>query len=73
MPGLLIKELPKVLHRKLKERAKIHHRSMTKEALTILQKELQKPLEEQLMPTPIKGRFRLTQEFIDEAKSEGRA
>ena len=37
MPGLLIKNLPEPLHRKLKERAARNRRSMTKEALYLLE------------------------------------
>ncbi len=40
MPGLLIKNLPSALHRKLKESAARHHRSMTREALALLEQAL---------------------------------
>jgi plasmid stability protein len=37
MAGLLIKDLPKDLHRKLKARAAANRRSLSSEALTILE------------------------------------
>lgn len=37
MATLVIKNLPESLHRKLKERAKRNHRSMTKEAIALLE------------------------------------
>ncbi len=40
MPALLIKNVPPILHEKLKEEAQRHHRSMTKEALCILEQGL---------------------------------
>ncbi len=74
MPGLLIKELPTEVHQKLKARAAKNRRSMTKEALYLLETAL---LEDKLphpnLPTPLQGKFPLTDEWIDEAKREGRA
>ena len=40
MPGLLIKDLPKDLHRKLKARAAANRRSLSSEVLTILESAL---------------------------------
>ncbi len=40
MSGLLIKELPKDLHRRLRLRAKASHRSLGREALVIIQEAL---------------------------------
>ena len=37
MPTLVIKNLPEHLHAKLKLQARRHHRSLTKEALTLLE------------------------------------
>ena len=37
MAGLLIKELPKDLHKKLKARAAANRRSLSSEAITILE------------------------------------
>ena len=51
MPGFVIKELPEELHRKLKEQAARHHRSMTKEVLAVLEQAPRpKP------PPPVAGR-----------------
>lgn len=72
MPGLVIKQLPEELHRKLKEQAARHHRSMTKEAITLLEKGLALDEEVREPPTPYKGKFPLTDGFVDKAKREGR-
>lgn len=73
MPGFLIKKMPPKLHRKLKETAARNRRSMTQEALFLLENSL-KPLAENPVspPPPFKGRFPLTPEFIDAAKRKGR-
>jgi plasmid stability protein len=72
MPALVIKKLPVELHRRLKDEAVQHHRSMTQQAIVILEQGLHR-----VRPIPAfkayKGRFRLTNKFIDSAKREGRA
>jgi len=72
MPALVIKGLPIDIHRRLKEDAEEHHRSMTQEAIVILERGLHR-----VRPIPAfkayKGSFPLTNEFIDKAKREGRA
>ncbi len=74
MPGLFIKEMPAEVHQKLKTRAAKNRRSMTKEALYLLEKAL---LEETPPPpdppVPFQGKFLLNDEWIDQAKREGRA
>jgi len=73
MPGLLIKDLPANLHRKLKAQAIRHHRSMTKEVLAVLERALsEEDRTPEVVPPPFKGRFALTDEFIDQARREGR-
>ncbi|MFM9968616.1 MAG: FitA-like ribbon-helix-helix domain-containing protein [Burkholderiales bacterium] len=72
MPGLVIKDLPEKLHRKLKEQAARHHRSMTKEVLVVLERALSEEKPPQELPPPFRGRFALTDEFIMQAKREGR-
>ncbi len=73
MPGLVIKNLPPTLHRKLKKQAARNHRSMTKQVLAILERILSEEREpEEETPPPLKGRFPLTRKFIDKAKREGR-
>lgn len=72
MPALVIKELPSELHRRLKEEAAQHHRSMTQEAIVILEQALHR-----VRPVPafkpFRGAFALTNEFINGAKRDGRA
>ena len=73
MPGLVIKDLPENLHRKLKAQAIRHHRSMTKEVLAVLERALSdEDNAQKVVPPPFKGRFALTDEFIDQARREGR-
>lgn len=73
MPGFVIKDLPRELHRKLKEQAARHHRSMTKEVLAVLEHALGGGAPRAKAPPPFKGRFGLTDKFLDKAKREGRA
>ncbi len=74
MPGLLIKEFPEALHYKLKVRAARHKRSMTKEALYLLELALNEDEEERpfALPEPFDAGFLLTDEWLDQAKREGR-
>jgi len=73
MPGLVIKDFPEALHRRLKERATKHHRSLTREALSILEEALTRPERPDRLPPRIRLEKPLTDEFIDRAKREGRA
>ncbi len=72
MPALVIKNLPEDIHNRLKETAARHHRSMTQQAIAILEQGLHHP-----RPIPPfkahRAAFRLTDEFINSAKREGRA
>jgi hypothetical protein len=74
MPGLLIRDVPDDLRQKLKERAARNRRSMTREALVILETALSGTYEVEDInpPPPHHGRFLLTDEWIDQAKREGR-
>ena len=56
MPGLLIKDFPPELHRRLKQEAARHHRSMTRQALALLEQALAAPARDaaDLLPDPIK-------------------
>lgn len=73
MPGLLIKEFPDRLHGKLKARAARNRRSMTKEALYLLEKALNEEEEQPPpLPEPFQANFLLTDEWLDRAKREGR-
>jgi len=72
MPGFVIKDLPTELHRKLKEQAARHHRSMTKEVLAVLEQALTAQAPPPKAPPPFRGRFALTGKFLDKARREGR-
>lgn len=71
MPALMIKDLPKDIHRQLKEQAAYHRRSMTQQAIVLLKQGLN-----QVRPvpafTPYKARRTLTNQFINAAKRDGR-
>ena len=73
MPGLLIKDLPPHVHRKLKKQAKAHHRSMTREALAILEISLSREQAPYVPPPPVKGAVPITQKWLDKAIREGRS
>ncbi len=73
MPGLLIKNVPLELQRKLKEMAARHHRSMTREAIRILEEGLALGDSEREFPAPYKGKFELTDGLLRDAKRRGRA
>jgi plasmid stability protein len=76
MPGLLIKELPIELHRKLKKRAEAHRRSLSSEVITILESALDDrsgpPTLEEIDRLRVRGRRPLTQAVIDRARRRDR-
>lgn len=72
MPGLLIKNVPLSVHRKLKESATVHHRSLTKEALAILEEALCRSSVSTPLPPPVKLKAPITKKLINAAKREGR-
>ena len=72
MPGLLIKNVPTELHHRLKQRAKENRRSMTQEALVLIESGLGLR-RSWTPPPPVKGKKPLTDEWIDRAKREGYA
>lgn len=72
MPSLMIRNLPMEIHRKLKEYAARHHRSMTRQAVAILESALR------VVPPvprfhPVRGAGPMTDEIIAEGKKRGRA
>lgn len=73
MPDIVIKNLPRAVHRKLKDIAEIQHRSMTQQALVFLEESI-RLAEAQLrpLPPPFKGRFPLTDKILRQAKRERR-
>lgn len=72
MAGLAIKQLPSALHQRLKQRAARNHRSMTKEVIAVLEDALGAEPAASKVPPPFKGRFALTDRFLDKAKRAGR-
>ena len=76
MAGLLIKDLPNELHRRLKKRAEANRRSLSSEAITILETVLEDrsgpPTLEQIDKLRMRGRRPLTQSVIDRARRRER-
>ena len=77
MPALLIKDIPKDLHVQLKRRAARNHRSLTKEALAILEGALRENPERltlgEIDRRRVKPRKPITAAFIRRAIRQGRA
>jgi plasmid stability protein len=77
MPGLVIKDLPKELHRRLKARAAASHRSMGREALVILREALDDragpPTLDEVDAMRVRGRAPLTDSIVEEARNSGRS
>jgi hypothetical protein len=72
MAALVIRNLPEALHHQLKVQAARHHRSMTREAIALLEQALSQSRDVREIPPPYKGKIVLTTDFIDNAKREGR-
>ncbi len=76
MAGLLIRDLPEELHERLKRRAADNHRSLTKEALAILEAALSdrdgRPTPTQLDRRRVRGARTLTDALIRRGKTAGR-
>lgn len=66
MPGLLIKDFPPELHQKLKAEAARYHRSMTRQALVLLEQALSASEKNTaaLLPNPIKLQTTLSAEDV---------
>lgn len=76
MPSLLIRDIPANVYRRIKERAANHRRSLSKEALVMLEHDLdlfQPPkLDWSKFPTvKLLKPLDMTPEWIDEATNEG--
>ena len=71
MPSLILRDLPEEVHRRLRDRAQRNHRSMTKEAVTILERELlaSGPVK---LPPVVEAPQSVHSDLIDEAVEEGR-
>ena len=63
MAALLIKNLPPALHERLRTRAAVHHRSMNREVIAMLERELATESVREL-PPPIKPRKPVAGEWI---------
>jgi plasmid stability protein len=70
MSSLLIKNMPEDLHARLKESARSHRRSMTQEALLMLEQSLS--LGPVKFPAPVKLKKPVTAAMIRRAIREGR-
>lgn len=77
MPALVIKNLPEDIYKELKQTAKKHRRSMTGEAVYLLEQGLAKEsaslVSENAIPTPYEGTYPLTQAMITRWKRKGMA
>ena len=76
MATLVIKDLPAELHRRLKEEAQKAHRSMTREAIYLLEaglKESRSVSAAQEIPAPYEGSKPLTDKLIHQWKRKGMA
>jgi plasmid stability protein len=71
MPSLILRDLPEEVHHRLRDRAQRHHRSMTKEAVSILERELLASGPVKLPPVVAASRP-IPSDLIDEAVREGR-
>lgn len=74
MTALLIKDMPPVLHARLKQEAQRHHRSMTRHALAILESSLEPGrLRVEDLPPPLKSKLKPNSDWFDRAKRAGLA
>ncbi len=71
MPALLIKDIPREIHDWLKREAEKNRRSMTQQAIVLLEERMRRfrPVK---FPAPTITRTPLSAEFIERAKREGR-
>jgi len=72
MASILLKNIPEDLHRRLREQAVRHHRSLNKEVIAVLEESVSVPAP-QTLPPPVRPKRRLTQLLLDRARREGRA
>lgn len=71
MPSLLIKDLPPELHRRLREAAERHRRSMAKEALVALERGIE--LTPRPLPPAVRPSVPLSRAWLTRAIRRGRA
>ncbi len=77
MSGLLIRNFPESLHERLKTRALANRRSITMEAISILEQVLDARAGARSLAEfdhiRVRGSKPLTQEMLDDARQDGRA
>lgn len=73
MPKLAINNMSPDLHRRLRQSADRHQRSIIAEALSLQDQALPSRSGTNPLPPPFRGRLPLTQEFLDEARTGGRS
>ena len=74
MTNLLIRELPEELHNKLKRRARANRRSMNQEIIVLLEQSMAAETPEtHPLPKPVQGTFPINDEWLRNAREEGRA
>ena len=66
MAALMIKSIPEDLHKKLKEEARIHHRSMNRHIVAILEEKLG-GLGRPGLPAPLKLRKQIKGDWVTRA------
>lgn len=72
MAALVLKDVPRDLHRWLKEEAERNRRSMTQQAILILEQARSRPLPPVPPPAAIKPLKPYTQSWLSKAMREGR-
>lgn len=72
MSSILIKNVPVDLHRRLKEQAVQHHRSLNKEVIALLETALMGRGEGEL-PPPVKLKKPLSRDVLEAGRRGGRA
>lgn len=70
MATLVIRDVSPEVHRLLKERAERHHRSLSKEVITILEESVIPS--RGALPPLVKGAFPVTPDWLDDARRTGR-
>ena len=76
MPTLVVKNLPEPLHERLKAQAQLHHRSMNKEVIALIEQGILAPpsraAQRPLPPLVRLSTGPVTTEWIEAAIAEGR-
>jgi hypothetical protein len=73
MATLVVKDVPEQLHAALKERAQANRRSVAKEVLTVLERELSLPRRTPRLPPPVRLKGGpITIDELEAAINEGR-